>query len=209
MLISNQGITIDERVPRKGDMWFVDLGSPSAPGVQSKPRPCLVCQPREGENNSIIYVAPASTALKNPAPFLQDLYVRKPSQLHYENIRPVNKRNFHNYMGRLSFKEFMAMDIHMPVPLGLTRSSFMHMNGIKSIDLTVNEDPMKSIYSVLIERLFSMDRVYFTPNHIVEHFGPEGLSILDRPLDSLREFFETLQGMKFLYLLELRVEYDE
>lgn len=195
---------------RRGDIWFCNLPKFSKDSrVQGRSRPVLICQPKEGENNQIITVAPISSSLKKNFPFLQKILLEDPSQIHYEQARPVDRKDLVEFICRLSYKEYVAIDIHMPISNGCHHSSFMHIDNIFVSRVDTHLDPMRDVYKCIVRRIFSEDVVYFTASQFKEHFGESALPLLKGDREQLAHFLKTLAGLKFIFMVESEALYNE
>lgn len=196
---------------RRGDIWEGKLPYKTKGRQQAGDRPLLILQPKEGSNSDHIVVAPISASLRKiNFPFIQSTgALERPSQIHYEQIRTIDVEYLVRRLGRLDFKEYMGIDVHLPVSVGLNRTNLMHINDVQVNSVQTHIDPNNNLYRCTIIRIFSRDELYFTRKQLIDQFGPEIIPVLSNGLPALSAFLKTLEGMKFLCVLELEAEYNE
>lgn len=172
-------------------------------------RPFLLLSPEEAEGSPSWFVAPISSAPRGPQAFLQPIDIDRPSIIHYEQGQSLDTKFLLERIGRLSLKEYLAIDIHLPVPMGLTKSSFMHIVDVSILGRETNVDPSKTVFTCKISRVYSDDILFFTQQDFLEHFGSKNIKLLNSSFLVLSNFLKTLEGLKFLHYRECVDEYEK
>ena len=130
------GITRIARTPKRGDIWFADLGSHPGTSVQGGCRPVLVVSNDIGNNHAeTINVLPLTKHLKKPElPCHTQISPEDLADLHQffddsmilaEQITTISKLQLRNYVGRVENLEAMSR-INTIINRQLDLDSFEH-----------------------------------------------------------------------------------
>lgn len=190
---------VDNRNKRKGNFWRVALPELTEGSVQSKTRPCVIVQSNYGAQSPVFMVAPLSSEFRDSSyPFLQEIKLLEDSQIHYEQIQTVSRRQLIKHLGEMTPAQKLEMDMRLAVPLDLTKTSILHFNRIEICDSYVPLSGERTFKGRAHMTLFKK-KFKFTEQEFVDYFGEDCRPYLFADYATLEEFLERLQGLKFLY----------
>lgn len=185
---------------RRGQVWIVDLSKEEErkKGIFIKPRPFVIVQAQQGMGSDIILMAPVSSTKKHRYPFLQSLYIDRPSSIHYNGVRPIPKEDLLEYKFNLPRKDIVEMDLRLAVPLGLTDVNFLHLKDIEVRQKSSEE------FTVTVYKVFETYEIDFNFDQFKSSF--EDTSSL-RDMSLLKLVLKSLEGLKFIYGLDQKKVY--
>ncbi len=118
-----------DRVPQRGDIWFVELGCHSGTSVQDGCRPAFIMSNDTANLHSgIVTVVPLTSKLKKsylPTHVIlaDECPALEPSMVLGEQLTTVGKTSLKSYVGRISSKKVHEIEKAVEAHLGLALSS--------------------------------------------------------------------------------------
>lgn len=106
------------KIPKYGEIWYVNFGKSTKYNLYNGTRPALVVQ-GYCEKADTVYVAPISTADRPERPYIQVIELKERSYVHYEQIIAVSVKSFNRFIRELGTKEFADMQKHILSEFGL------------------------------------------------------------------------------------------
>ena len=118
-----------DRVPQRGDIWFVELGCHPGTSVQDGCRPAFIMSNDAANLHSgIVTVVPLTSKLKKsylPTHVIlaDECPALEPSMVLGEQLTTVGKTSLKSYVGRISSKKVHEIEKAVEAHLGLALSS--------------------------------------------------------------------------------------
>jgi mRNA-degrading endonuclease toxin of MazEF toxin-antitoxin module len=189
----------------RGEIWFANLDKfrfnrSEVSSVQEGIRPVVVCQTNRGKCSPIVLIAPISAVIRERGyQFLQDIKLQEQSQIHYEQLGPISRSQLLQKIGKLNAQQMKEMDLRSVIPLGLTVSSILHINGVVVDESYSIRGGTDTLFSARMSLEFYEKKFKFSGGEFIEFFGPGYKRYLTGDLVSMSELLETLAGLKFAY----------
>ena len=106
---------------RRGEIWYVDMGSTYEGSIQGGKRPVVIVSNNKGNYYSpILLVVPiTSSTTKNDIPTHVKIQLKVPSIILCEQIHTINKDNLISYEGILTDEEMNDLNRCLKISIGL------------------------------------------------------------------------------------------
>jgi mRNA-degrading endonuclease toxin of MazEF toxin-antitoxin module len=192
---------------RRGEVWMVDdsfsfdafAGKNSSVQQVLGVRPYLICQSNMGSSSPVVLASSVSSSIRENKNyhFIQDIFLEKDSQIHYEQVNLLPKFAFVKRIGKLSLEKIKEMDLRLAIPLALDKSSILHIEGVIVSDSEIWKS--EQVYWGVVKYRFFDRKIRFTKQDFINFFGTAKSYVLENHVSFISEFLETLHGLKFVY----------